>query len=82
MNVTETIETTDVAPWDPDEPLVAHHAKSWWQPGGDPYTALCGARLIGIKAPPNHEPKCSTCERLAEEYLFGGFGRKNDEGRD
>lgn len=71
MGATETVETTDVTPWDPDEPLMAHIAR-WRLYGyedGNETVALCGARILGIPAPPGHEPKCGSCQRILMEYI-------------
>lgn len=50
---------TEVAPArldeDPDEPALAHYGRD-----GSRTVALCGARLIGVTAPPGH-PICPEC---------------------
>lgn len=45
-----------------DEPTVAHMADGKVWVDGDMFTALCGARLIGIPA----EPDARRCERCLE----------------
>lgn len=74
MADTETIETTEIAPWDPDKPAMAHIARwrIYGQSDENDRTALCGARLIGIPAPPGYEPTCETCRFLIASYLMKG----------
>ncbi len=45
-----------------DDPCFAHRVFVT-----DKFTALCGKRLLGIKAGPEHQ-KCPECERIVEEH--------------
>lgn len=42
-----------------NSPAVSHYGVR-----GDPTTALCGARLIGVRVSDTHEPHCVLCTVL------------------
>lgn len=59
-----------------DGPSLGHVAK--WRfpamyPNTDRFTALCGARLMGVWTPGGTYPACEECERLRDALMKAGY---------